>query len=135
MNLPESHPESLHLVLVNAIFLAACSGGGPQMKPYEDEFLRRSREHAQHCLVHRDRIEHFLWASIIIAWYYVRNGRINEAYHSSSCKSRLYSHSMRVVLTALRSYGQIRSGLWSGPDIGSQSLRSNVLFTIDSSPA
>ena len=98
MNLPDSHPNSLHLVLVNAIFLAACSGGGPEMKPYEYEFLRRSREQAQYCLVNRDRLEHFLWASVIIAWYYIRNGRINEAYHSSSSKKCLYYFCIRVVL-------------------------------------
>ncbi|KAF9515017.1 hypothetical protein BS47DRAFT_1381690 [Hydnum rufescens UP504] len=81
VNLPSTHPDGLHPSLVNAILLATSSSFGPDAKPYEDLFLRRAREQFQHSLAHADRLEDFFWACIITTWYYIRNGRIHEAYH------------------------------------------------------
>lgn len=79
--LPPSHPDSLHPALMNAIFMAACSGCGPEMTPYEDLFLARAQDHLNQSRALVDRLEHMLWASVIISWYWTRIGRVLEAHN------------------------------------------------------
>jgi hypothetical protein len=66
MSYPSSHPESLHPALLNAIYYSACSS--PSFpSAYRDLFLYRAREEMRVSLSWCDRIEHWLYASIIIA--------------------------------------------------------------------
>ena len=80
IQLPSSHPNSLHPALSNAVFLAACAFAGPIFASYEDLFLKRANEGLSDSLAFADRLEDMIWASNIIAWYHVKYGRIIVAY-------------------------------------------------------
>ncbi len=84
VRLPPSHPESPHPALLNAIFLAACNIGGDSMSAYEPLFLARIRPCLEQSLFMNDRLVHFMWASVILACYYTRVGRVVEAHHALS---------------------------------------------------
>ncbi|KAF9515056.1 hypothetical protein BS47DRAFT_1381714 [Hydnum rufescens UP504] len=88
MALPSSNPQSLHPALLNAIFLGACSCLGPEVRRHERIFLDRAREHLNQSLAFVDRLEHFLWASAILGWYWIKNGCIMQAHNISSSITR-----------------------------------------------
>ncbi|KAF9515059.1 hypothetical protein BS47DRAFT_826301 [Hydnum rufescens UP504] len=83
MHLPLSHPDSLHPALLNAIFLAATLYCGPELQSSVSTFLQRTREGLRNSLAFADRLDDFFWASIILSWYYIRLGRMLEAYDTA----------------------------------------------------
>ncbi|KAF8333102.1 uncharacterized protein EI90DRAFT_3052991 [Cantharellus anzutake] len=82
--LPPTHPDSIHPALLNSIYLAVCSTSGGQMAEYESRFLTRTRTESERALGFVDRLVHFMWASVILASYYIRRGRIVEAHNTIS---------------------------------------------------
>ena len=84
LRLPPEHPDSIHPALLNSIYLAACSIGGGQMAEYESRFLAQTRTESERALAFVDRLVHFMWASVILASYYIRRGRIVEAHNTIS---------------------------------------------------
>lgn len=70
---PASHPQAIHPSLINAIGLAACSCAGPDLKVYEAIFLKRAQLECERALANVDRLEHFLWASVLIVSAYLCN--------------------------------------------------------------
>lgn len=75
---PASHPHAIHPSLINAIALAACSCTGPDLKTYEQIFLQRTQYECEQALANVDRLEHFLWASVLLVSFHVRGGSIYE---------------------------------------------------------
>lgn len=83
---PETDAISLHPALLNAIYLAACYVNGPPLERFTSFFLERTRHHMHQSLANADRLTHFMWASVILGSYYIRNFRLHEAYTIiSSC--------------------------------------------------
>lgn len=69
---PANHPESFHPALLNAIYFSACSLRGASN--YSDYFQRIAREEMRSSLSLCDRVEHWLYASIILASELCRTG-------------------------------------------------------------
>ncbi len=84
LRLPSDHPNSIHPALLNSLYLAACSISGGQMSGYELRFLNQARMESEHALAFVDRLVDFMWASVVLASYYLRRGRIVEAHNSIS---------------------------------------------------
>lgn len=76
--------RALHPALSNAIFLVACSCGGPEMQPYEDLFLERTRQASTEALALAQLLEDYITASTLQAVYLTRVGRLQEAYELTS---------------------------------------------------
>ena len=72
MILPATDPEALHPCLINAICLGACVFAGADFSVYETLFRERTREDLDAALSAADRIEHVMWASVILGWYWIR---------------------------------------------------------------
>ena len=84
--LPADDPEAIHPCLINAIALAACSVSGPDLAPYAKILACRTRTYMDEALASVDRLEHFIWASIIAGWYYSRVGLLTLAHSMSTSK-------------------------------------------------
>lgn len=54
------------------------------MSGYEPLFLSHTRSHLEHSLAYVDRLVHYMWASVILASYYMRVGRVMEAHNTVS---------------------------------------------------
>ncbi|KAF8305140.1 hypothetical protein DL93DRAFT_372450 [Clavulina sp. PMI_390] len=78
-SLPSTHPESIHPCLLNACYLGACVIGGGSMASFQPLFVERTRYFLSQALMFADRISHFLWASIVLSWYFTRLRRLEEA--------------------------------------------------------
>ncbi|KAF9512534.1 hypothetical protein BS47DRAFT_1054082 [Hydnum rufescens UP504] len=78
------HPRSIHPVLLNAIYVVACSIGGGSWSHFEPIFLVRTRTHLEHSLALADRLTHFMWASVILGQYYGLADRQLEAFNTMS---------------------------------------------------
>ncbi|KAF8309907.1 hypothetical protein DL93DRAFT_2158106 [Clavulina sp. PMI_390] len=87
--LPSSHPESIHPCLLHACYLAACNLVGGRWAAYEPYFLERSRFFLNQALMLADRIPHFLWASILLGYYFGKARRLEESFAVVSAASRL----------------------------------------------
>ena len=85
LRLPENNPRSIHPALRNAIHLLACSVSG--LCPYEEFFLERTRMQLQESLATADRLEHFTWGSMFVAFYFRRKGRQVELYSELDASS------------------------------------------------
>ena len=81
LRLPSDHPNSIHPALLNSLYLAACCISGGQTSGYESRFLNQARMESEHALAFVDRLVDFMWASVVLASYYLRRGRIVEAHN------------------------------------------------------
>lgn len=72
MSLPTTDAGGLHPCLINAICLGGCVFAGAGFSAYAELFCDRTREALDASLSAADRIEHFMWASIILGWYWIR---------------------------------------------------------------
>ncbi len=52
------------------------------MSGYESQFLAHARTESEHALAFVDRLVDFMWASVILASYFLRCGRIVEAHNT-----------------------------------------------------
>ncbi|KAF8316585.1 hypothetical protein DL93DRAFT_743695 [Clavulina sp. PMI_390] len=89
VSLPSSHPEAIHPCLLNACYLAACSrddGGG--LTAFKDYFLERTRRFLQQSLMFADRIPDFLWASVVLSVFFVKERRLVESVSTASATAR-----------------------------------------------
>lgn len=75
MNLPPSHPESFHPCLVNAICLIGCSLDPRLPKEWEAHFYRSARAQMQQSLSLCDRIEDWMYTTVLLINYMVFRGR------------------------------------------------------------
>lgn len=98
LQLPPEDSEAIHPALLNAMLLAACSCCGPDLQPWAGVFLDRARSAMNDCLAFADRLVQFMWASVLLAWYYTRTGKLTHAYHSGSSEPSM-PHSIRRFLT------------------------------------
>ncbi|KAF8309901.1 hypothetical protein DL93DRAFT_1689307 [Clavulina sp. PMI_390] len=80
--LPPSDPASIHPCLRNACHLVACSILGGRWASLEPYFAERTRRFLDQALMwaDRDRITHFLWATTLLASYFMRARRIKESF-------------------------------------------------------
>ena len=74
VRLPASHPRSIHPALLNVIYLYSSSLAGGYLASYQAHFLVRARRELEASLAYADRLPHFLWASVLLGMYYVREG-------------------------------------------------------------
>ena len=88
MLLTPTGPEALHPSLINAICLGVCACVGADFSPYEALFRERTREYMDAALSATDRIEHFMWASIVLGWYWARRGGHLPAHAIATSKRR-----------------------------------------------
>ena len=71
-----------HPALLNVMYLIACHhSDNDLLVPHQDVFLHRTRSHLQVALENRDRILHFLSASGLLSYWYLKHARFLEAYH------------------------------------------------------
>ncbi|KAF8309059.1 hypothetical protein DL93DRAFT_1800932 [Clavulina sp. PMI_390] len=87
--LPPSHPDSLHPCLLSACYLGACACVGGELASFKPSFLQRTRRFLQHSLAFADRIDHFLWASLVLNVFYARERRLVECFVGASATTRL----------------------------------------------
>lgn len=85
---PESDLSSLHPALLNAMYLGACSVNGHPLERFKSHFLERTRFYMHQSLACADRLTHFLWASVILGAFLVREYRLAEAYAVVSACAR-----------------------------------------------
>ncbi|KDQ07871.1 hypothetical protein BOTBODRAFT_38432 [Botryobasidium botryosum FD-172 SS1] len=79
--LPSSHPNSLHPVLLNSIYLLACTFSPvPGIQALESRFLARTRRHLALALAQPNRLFDYLLASLIVARYYHYRARSLEGH-------------------------------------------------------
>ncbi|KAF8320885.1 hypothetical protein DL93DRAFT_2224587 [Clavulina sp. PMI_390] len=91
LSLSSSHPDSIHPCLRNACHLATCSLLGGDWTFLEPYFLQRTRYFLEQILVFAD-CEHFidyLWASSLVASYFVRARRLQEGFVVIAAASQL----------------------------------------------
>lgn len=77
--LPQTDPEAVQPALLNAIYLAACQLVQGELAQYQNVLLTRARAYLDEALARVDRLPHFLAASLVLASWYGRNGRLVEA--------------------------------------------------------
>ncbi|KAF8310833.1 hypothetical protein DL93DRAFT_1562781 [Clavulina sp. PMI_390] len=89
--LPPSHSASIHPCLRNACHLAACSVIGGRWSYLEQYFAERTRHFLDEALMLADpeHLTQFLWASVILASYFTRVGRVEESFAVISPASHL----------------------------------------------
>ncbi|KAF8312125.1 hypothetical protein DL93DRAFT_2229250 [Clavulina sp. PMI_390] len=80
--LPPSDPASIHPCLRNACHLAACSVIGGRWSSLEPYFAAKTRAFLDKVLMlpTPEHIIHFLWASILLASYLMRERRVEESF-------------------------------------------------------
>lgn len=84
--LPSNHPDALHPSLIYGIALAACSCAGSDLRGFERVFLERTQTECENALANVERIEHFLWAFVLLGWYWAREGNAIRAHAVSTSK-------------------------------------------------
>lgn len=82
--LPSSHPRSLLPALTSAMALVACSCFGHEVHSYEEYFLQATRDQSHQALAVIDRLDQYFIAQLLVAYYFLRVGRLQEAYLSAS---------------------------------------------------
>jgi hypothetical protein len=82
--LPPTDPDALHPCLINAVALGACSCAGSDLRAFEKVFLERTQYECERSLANVDRLEHFLWSSVILGWYWTRVGKMINAHTVST---------------------------------------------------
>ena len=82
------HPNNIHPALLNVLYMYSCSFSGGLLTSYEPHFLAQARLDLESSLAYADRIEHFMWASVLLGMYYLREGRVVEAYTTISALVR-----------------------------------------------
>jgi hypothetical protein len=101
MLLPSTDPEALHPSLISAICLGACIGTGADFSVYERLFRDRTREYLDAALSAADRMEHFMWASVILGWYWIRGGEHLPAHAIATSKREATHRCVEYGLTPL----------------------------------
>lgn len=87
LNLPPKYRP--HPCLLNVMFLIACHHSqDPLLTGHQEVFLVRSRKHLQTSLKNRDRLLHFLSASTLLSYYFLKSGRFLEASYQISSAAR-----------------------------------------------
>ena len=99
MLLPATDPEALHPSLINAICLGACVCTGADFFFYEKVFRDRTREYLDAALGAADRMEHFMWASVILGWYWIRGGEDLPAHATATSKREVIRKFVEYSLT------------------------------------
>lgn len=86
--LPPTNANALHPCLINAICLGGVTTAGRDFDAYAKIFRERAREEMVNSLSIVDRMEHLLWSSIILGWYWCRIGNDVQAsaLATSTCK-------------------------------------------------
>ncbi|KAF8323988.1 hypothetical protein DL93DRAFT_2162085 [Clavulina sp. PMI_390] len=82
--LDASDPEALHPSLVYVVALAACSSAGPDLREFEKIFLERVKVESEKALATVDRLEHYMWTSVVLAWYWCQKGNFVAAHAVST---------------------------------------------------
>lgn len=77
IKLDRSDLNSFHPVLINAIAGIATSICTPEYKGYSEGFIHRAILCADQSLADVDRIEDWMWARVLLFWYWVRCGKIS----------------------------------------------------------
>lgn len=77
--LPPNHPQAIHPALLNTIYLVGCSAIGGLFDTHIPYLLCRTRELLQESLAFVDRLNHFLWASVVFASWLGKSGYFNES--------------------------------------------------------
>ena len=77
--LPSTDAEALHPCLINAICLGAMTVAGHDFDTYAKIFREQARDEMVNSLSTVDRMEHLLWASVILGWYWCRMGNDVQA--------------------------------------------------------
>ncbi|KAF8320880.1 hypothetical protein DL93DRAFT_1746854 [Clavulina sp. PMI_390] len=91
LSLPSTHPDSVHPCLRNACHLAACSILGGHWSSLETYFIQRTRYFLGQIIMLVD-FQHFtqyLWASSLLASYFVKARRLEEAFVIIAAASQL----------------------------------------------
>lgn len=72
---------ALHPCFLNVMYLAVCSNkAGGLLSAHTEYFERQTRKELQSSLEYADRLEHFLWASILFGEWLAKAGRFIESY-------------------------------------------------------
>jgi hypothetical protein len=117
--LPSTDPDALHPCLVNAVALAACSCAGSDLRAFETVFLERTQRQCERSLANADRLEHFLWSSVIVGWYWTRVGKILNAHSVSTSEwalSRALNLNTNLILFQAIAHWAIACDLHCIPD-------------------
>ncbi|KAF8309566.1 hypothetical protein DL93DRAFT_1711760 [Clavulina sp. PMI_390] len=91
VSLPPSHPQAIHPCFLNACYLAACACAGGVLASLQPIFIQRTRHFLQQSLMFSDRLDHFLWGSLLLGAYFARARRSDEAFVALSSTARFAS--------------------------------------------
>jgi len=114
--LPPTDPEALHPCLVYAICLGACVFAGADFSAYETLFRERTREYLDAALSGADRMEHFMWASVILGWYWIQGGEHLPAHAIAASTRGISANSLTGALLTpsfINSRGSVGHSLWT----------------------
>lgn len=75
ITLPTSHSEAMHPALLNAICVIGCSLNPSTPKSWERHFYTNAREQMHASLSHYDRIEDWIYTTVILIGYLLLRGR------------------------------------------------------------
>lgn len=70
--LPATHPNSFHVALLSAMSLAVCATRDDVCPNFVEFFRERTRAQMEIALSLVDRLEDWLYASIILTWFFMK---------------------------------------------------------------
>lgn len=99
--LAPTDPGALHPCLVYSICLAVCVIAGTDLSAYETLFCKRTQEYLDATLSRADQMEHFMWASVILGWYWIQRGEHLPAHAIATSKCGIFTNSLNGALLIL----------------------------------